>query len=162
MTNEFLQNPVLQVFRIHLLWDHYSSPSFSVESHRIYIVHSKDHWRGPARRFHVHGFLKSLWWGSPLFASAEIRCIIPFWSDPAHLNRKLCFKRDKSYIRCALGQTFESALLHLVHERHFSSALVRVSLGSDLRVILGLAMLDFIKRLSSEFRDPYTLKALYV
>jgi hypothetical protein len=59
-----------------------------------------------------------------------------------------------------------------------SSTLERVVSIIDLGVILdsklsfrnhidatigkGLAMLVFIKRLSSEFRDPYTLKALYV
>jgi Reverse transcriptase (RNA-dependent DNA polymerase) len=59
-----------------------------------------------------------------------------------------------------------------------SSTLERVVSITDLGVILdsklsfrnhidatiakGLAMLGFIKRLSSEFRDPYTLKALYV
>jgi hypothetical protein len=32
----------------------------------------------------------------------------------------------------------------------------------DLTIAKGSAMLGFIKRLSSEFRDPYTLKALYV
>jgi Reverse transcriptase (RNA-dependent DNA polymerase) len=32
----------------------------------------------------------------------------------------------------------------------------------DATIAKGLAMLGFIKRLSNEFRDPYTLKALYV